>query len=143
MKVIPTAIDGVVIVEPDVYGDARGFFMESFSEKRYRAAGIDHSFVQDNLSRSARGVLRGLHFQWRHPQGKLVSALEGEVYDVCVDVRVGSPTFGKNVGAILSAANRRQLFIPPGITPHPGMEAEKDEDRQFDGDHRPDGGVKE
>ena len=115
MKVIETALPGALILEPQVFGDARGFFYESYNEAKYRAAGIDHRFVQSNVSRSARGVLRGLHYQWPHPQGKLVSVLEGEVYDVAVDIRRGSPTFGQSVGVMLTADNHRHFWIPEGF----------------------------
>jgi dTDP-4-dehydrorhamnose 3,5-epimerase len=115
MKVIPTELPGVLIVEPKVFGDDRGFFMETFHEKRYADAGISGPFVQDNYSRSAKGILRGLHFQEPHAQGKLVQVLAGAVYDVAVDVRRGSPTFGRWVGVELSTDNRRQLWIPPGF----------------------------
>lgn len=114
MKVEKVGIDGPLILDPDVYGDERGFFMVTWNDEAYRALGIP-PFVQDNLSRSAQGVLRGMHFQTRHPQGKLVSVLEGEVYDVAVDLRVGSPTYGKNEGVILSATNHRQFYVPPGF----------------------------
>jgi dTDP-4-dehydrorhamnose 3,5-epimerase len=115
MKVTRTALPEVLLVEPTVFGDARGFFLETYRADRYRAAGITPSFVQDNLSRSRRGVLRGLHFQHPHGQGKLVQVLEGEVFDVAVDVRRGSPTFGQWVGEYLSAETKRQLYIPPGF----------------------------
>lgn len=119
MNVVETSIGGVVVIEPRVFGDSRGFFLESFSETRYRAQGIPPlrwgGFVQDNLSRSARGTLRGLHLQRPHDQGKLVTVLEGSVIDVAVDVRVGSPTFGRHVRVELSAENKRQLWIPPGM----------------------------
>ena len=115
MRVTPLAVPEVLLVEPTVIGDARGFFMESFSVRRYADAGIPGRFVQDNVSRSRRGVLRGLHLQHPHAQGKLVSVLEGEVFDVAVDVRVGSPTFGRWVGEYLSAENHRQLYVPPGF----------------------------
>ncbi len=115
MNVLETRLPGVLIIEPDVFGDARGFFMETWSRERYREARLPAGFVQDNLSRSARGVLRGLHFQNPHPQGKLISVLEGEVFDVAVDVRAGSPTFGEWVGEVLSSANRRQLYVPEGF----------------------------
>lgn len=114
MNVVSTALPGVLILEPKVFGDARGFFFESYNEARYREAGVDRTFVQDNISRSARGVLRGLHFQNPRPQAKLVQALEGTVLDVAVDVRLGSPTFGRHVIVELSESNRRQLFIPEG-----------------------------
>jgi dTDP-4-dehydrorhamnose 3,5-epimerase len=115
MNVTETALPGVLLVEPTVFGDARGFFMESYSARRYAGAGIPAPFVQDNLSLSTRGVLRGLHFQHPHGQGKLVHVLLGEVFDVAVDVRLGSPTFGKWVGEYLSSENKRQLYIPPGF----------------------------
>lgn len=115
MNVIETALPGVLIVEPRVFGDARGFFFESFHAERYRAAGIACDFVQDNVSRSTRGVLRGLHFQNPRPQAKLVQVLEGAVFDVAVDVRKGSPTFGRHVAVELSAENHRQLFVPAGF----------------------------
>ncbi|QYJ16108.1 dTDP-4-dehydrorhamnose 3,5-epimerase [Rubrobacter xylanophilus DSM 9941] len=115
MRVLETELPGVLLVEPDVFGDERGFFMESWSGRRYREAGLPECFVQDNLSFSRRGVLRGLHFQHPRGQGKLVSVLQGEVFDVAVDVRRGSPTFGRWVGVSLSEANKRQLYIPPGF----------------------------
>jgi dTDP-4-dehydrorhamnose 3,5-epimerase len=115
VNVLETSLPGVLIVEPRVFGDARGHFFESFAAGRYAAAGIPGPFVQDNISRSRRGILRGLHLQNPHAQGKLVSALVGEVFDVAVDVRVGSPTFGKWVGVTLSEANHRQLWVPPGF----------------------------
>ncbi len=115
MKAVPTSLPGVVIVEPKVFGDARGFFKETWSAQRYAEAGVAETFVQDNLSKSSRGVLRGLHLQHPHGQGKLVQAVLGEVYDVAVDVRRGSPTFGKWVGVTLSEDNHRQLYIPPGF----------------------------
>ena len=113
MNVVETDLPGVLVVEPEVFGDARGFFMESWNGARYSEAGLPDGFVQDNLSFSARGVLRGLHFQNPNPQGKLVSVLWGEVFDVAVDIRVGSPTFGRWTGATLSAENKRQLYVPP------------------------------
>lgn len=115
MKVIETHLPGVVVIEPQVFGDARGFFYESYNEAKYREAGIARRFVQSNVSRSARGVLRGLHYQWPNPQGKLVSVLEGEVYDVAVDIRHGSPTFGQSVGVMLTAQNHRHFWIPEGF----------------------------
>jgi dTDP-4-dehydrorhamnose 3,5-epimerase len=116
MKVTPLEpLPEVRLVEPKVFGDERGFFFESYHEARYREAGLPARFVQDNVSRSSRGVLRGLHLQNPHGQGKLVYVLEGEVLDVAVDVRVGSPTFGRWVAASLSAANHRQLYVPPGF----------------------------
>ena len=115
MKFTPTEIPAVVLVEPTVFGDERGFFIESWERRKFAAAGIDADFVQDNHSRSVRGTLRGLHYQIEQPQGKLVRVTSGEVYDVAVDVRRASPTFGRWVGAVLSADNRRQLWIPPGF----------------------------
>jgi dTDP-4-dehydrorhamnose 3,5-epimerase len=115
MNAIETAIPGVLIIEPRRLGDARGFFMELHREERYAAAGIDRPFVQDNLSRSARGVLRGLHLQNPRPQGKLVMALRGNVLDVVVDVRVGSPTFGAHLAIELSEDNPRQVWVPRGF----------------------------
>ena len=115
MKVIETELPGVRIVEPKLFGDQRGFFLESFQAERYRTeVGIDQPFVQDNHSRSARGVLRGLHAQRRHPQGKLVRVVRGEVFDVVVDVNPSSATFRKWVGVVLSEENHRQLWVPPG-----------------------------
>ena len=104
MKVIETDLPGCVVIEPHVHGDARGYFYESFHAEKYRKAGLDLRFVQSNVSRSAHGVLRGLHYQFPNPQGKLVSVLEGEVYDVAVDIRAGSPTFGRWAAAVLSGA---------------------------------------
>ena len=115
MKVERTALPGVLILEPKVFGDARGFFMETWNRSRYAEGGLPGEFVQDNVSYSRHGVLRGLHYQSPRAQGKLVHVLEGEVFDVAVDVRVGSPTFGRWAGATLSAQNRRQLWIPPGF----------------------------
>jgi len=115
MKVIETALPGALILEPQVFGDSRGFFYESYNEAKYRGAGVDHRFVQSNVSRSARGVLRGLHYQWPNPQGKLVSVLEGEVYDVAVDIRRGSPTFGRSIGVMLTADNHRHFWVPEGF----------------------------
>jgi dTDP-4-dehydrorhamnose 3,5-epimerase len=115
MNVLNTELPGVLILEPKRFGDDRGFFMEMFHAKRYAEAGITGPFVQDNFSRSARGTLRGLHFQEPHAQGKLVQVLAGAVYDVTVDVRRGSPTFGQWVGVELSAQNKRQLWVPPGF----------------------------
>ena len=114
MKVIETILPGVLIIEPKVFGDHRGFFKETFQAERYREAGIDLPFVQDNHSRSQRGVLRGLHLQKTRPQGKLVSCSVGSVYDVAVDVDPESDTFGKYVGVELNDENHRQLWIPPG-----------------------------
>jgi dTDP-4-dehydrorhamnose 3,5-epimerase len=115
MHVIETALSGVLIIEPKLFGDARGFFFETFQAERYAAAGIEGPFVQDNLSRSSYGVLRGLHLQNPGPQGKLVTVLRGRVRDVAVDVRRGSPTFGKHVSAELSEENRRQFWVPRGF----------------------------
>ncbi|WP_257387769.1 dTDP-4-dehydrorhamnose 3,5-epimerase [Tahibacter caeni] len=115
MKVIETRLPGCVAIEPDVFGDPRGFFYESYNAEKYKAAGLDLRFVQSNVSRSARGVLRGLHYQWPNPQGKLVSVVEGEVYDVAVDIRRGSPTFGQWAGVILSAENHRHFWVPEGF----------------------------
>ena len=112
MNVVETDLPGVLIIEPKVFGDERGFFMESWNGGRYEEAGLPGRFVQDNLSLSARGVLRGLHFQNPQPQGKLVSVLRGEVFDVAVDIRVGSPTFGEWTGVTLSAENKRQFYVP-------------------------------
>lgn len=115
MNIVTTELDGVLIIEPDVFGDHRGFFMESYSRKRYGALGISPEFVQDNVSLSRQGILRGLHYQLDHPQAKLVQVLKGEVFDVAVDIRVGSPQFGCWAGVILSEENRRQLYIPEGF----------------------------
>jgi dTDP-4-dehydrorhamnose 3,5-epimerase len=115
LRFVPTSIPGLVIVEPDVFRDARGFFVETFHEQKYGDAGIEGRFVQDNHSRSARGTLRGLHAQLRRPQGKLVRAVRGEVFDVAVDIRPRSPTFGKWVSTVLSGENFRQVFVPPGL----------------------------
>ncbi len=115
MKIIQTNLAGCVVIEPAVHGDARGFFYESFNRQRFVEAGYDLNFVQTNVSRSAQGVLRGLHYQWPNPQGKLVSVLEGEVYDVAVDIRVGSPTYGRWAAAILSAENKRHFWVPEGF----------------------------
>lgn len=115
MEVIQTEIPDVLIIEPKVFGDQRGFFLESFQADRYAGIGLHRPFVQDNLSRSGRGVLRGLHMQNPRPQGKLVTVLRGTVFDVAVDMRRGSPTFGRYVGAVLSDENRRQLWVPRGF----------------------------
>ena len=115
MNIIETPIAGVKVIEPKSFGDARGFFLETFSAQRYRDAGIDAVFVQDNHSRSRKGVLRGLHYQLQHPQGKLVSVTRGEVLDIAVDIRVGSPTFGQWYGALLNDENHHQMYIPPGL----------------------------
>ena len=115
MDVETTKIPGVLIVHPKIFGDSRGYFTESYSAERYAAAGIKGTFVQDNLSFSGRGVLRGLHFQNPHSQGKLVSSPMGDIFDVVVDIRKGSPTFGTWLGVHLSAENGRQLWVPPGL----------------------------
>lgn len=115
MNIVETAIPGVLIIEPRVFGDERGFFMESWSAQTFREAGLDLSFVQDNHSRSSRGVLRGMHYQKPGPQGKLVRVTAGAVYDVAVDMRAPSPTFGTWVGVELSAANKRMLWVPEGM----------------------------
>jgi len=115
MRFRATAIPDVIVVEPNVFGDERGFFMEAWNARVFAQAGIDAAFVQDNHSRSRRGVLRGLHYQIREPQGKLVRVAAGEVYDVAVDLRRSSPTFGRAVGEVLSAENKRMLWIPAGF----------------------------
>ena len=110
-----TSIPGVLVFTPDIFGDARGFFLQTYQTRAYAAAGLDRPFVQDNLSRSCRGTVRGLHYQLRHPQGKLVSVLRGAVLDVAVDIRRGSPTFGRFEAVELSEDNRKQFFIPEGF----------------------------
>lgn len=115
MKVVETALPGCLVVEPTVFGDDRGFFFEAWNADRYGRLGLPDRFVQSNVSSSARGVLRGLHYQWPNPQGKLMSVLEGEVYDVAVDIRRGSSTFGRWAAVILSAENKRQFWIPEGF----------------------------
>ena len=116
MQATRLPIPDVVLLEPKVFGDARGFFFESFNQKAFNAAtGTDHQFVQDNHSRSTKGVLRGLHYQSQQPQGKLVRVVQGAVFDVAVDIRRSSPTFGQWVGVELSADNHRQLWVPPGL----------------------------
>jgi len=116
MRITPTALPDVLVIEPQVFGDARGFFFESFNRRAFReATGLDLEFVQDNHSRSARGVLRGLHYQIRQPQGKLVRCVAGEVFDVAVDLRRSSPAFGRWTGVTLSAENKRIAWIPPGF----------------------------
>ena len=112
---IKTSIEGVYIIEPTVFGDNRGYFMESYSKRDFEEAGLTMNFVQDNESKSKKGVLRGLHFQTKHTQGKLVRVVEGEVFDVAVDLRAGSPTFGKWTGVTLTAENKRQFYIPEGF----------------------------
>lgn len=115
MTVTETSLPGVLLIEPVVHDDARGFLLESWNQQRYARAGLPERFVQDNVSLSSRGVLRGLHYQHPHGQGKLISALEGEVFDVAVDIRVDSPTFGHWCGCYLSRDNARQLFMPAGF----------------------------
>lgn len=114
MNLIPTPVQGVCIVEPRVFGDERGFFMESWNRRSFAALGLDLDFVQDNHSRSQQGVLRGLHYQIQQPQGKLVRVVSGEVFDVAVDLRKSSPTFGRWTGVLLSAENKRMFWVPPG-----------------------------
>lgn len=116
MKIIKTEIDGVLIIEPDVFTDARGFFFESYNEKNYRDAGLNFNFVQDNISKSAFGTIRGLHYQvGEYAQGKLCQVIKGKVFDVAVDIRFGSPTFGRYVGAELTEENHKQIWMPPGF----------------------------
>jgi dTDP-4-dehydrorhamnose 3,5-epimerase len=115
MKFSPSAIPDVILIEPRVHGDARGFFMETFQARQFAGVGITACFVQDNHSGTQKGALRGLHYQIRQPQGKLVRVVVGEVYDVAVDLRRGSPTFGRWVGFTISAENRRQVWVPPGF----------------------------
>ena len=115
MQFIETPIPGVIVVEPQVHGDERGFFLETYHAERFAAAGIALPFVQDNHSLSSQGILRGLHGQSPHPQGKLVRAIEGEIYDVAAAVRRGSPTYGQFFAIHLSAANKKQLYVPPGL----------------------------
>lgn len=115
MRVTSTELPGVLVVEPDVHADGRGFFLETYHAERYRAHGIDGPFVQDNQSKSRAGTLRGLHLQVRRPQGKLIRVIEGEIFDVAVDVRRGSPAFGRWVGVTLSAENFKQCYVPEGF----------------------------
>lgn len=115
MNVLTTSLEGVLIIEPDVFNDNRGFFMETFNTKRYSKDGIKAEFVQDNLSCSGKGTLRGLHYQFPNEQAKLVQVIQGEVFDVTVDIRQGSPTFGKWISVLLSEENKKQLFIPEGF----------------------------
>ena len=115
MKVIQTALPGCLVIEPQAFGDARGQFFESFNRDKLAERGLEPDFVQGNVSTSTRGVLRGLHYQWPKPQGKYVSVLDGEVWDVAVDIRCGSPTFGKWEAVVLSGDNRRHLWIPEGF----------------------------
>lgn len=114
-KFIETSIEGVYIIEPKVYGDDRGYFMETYKESDFIQAGLNYKFIQDNQSKSKKGVLRGLHFQKTYPQAKLVRVLEGEVFDVAVDLRKGSPTYGKYVGVVLSSENKKMFMIPRGF----------------------------
>lgn len=115
MKIIETELPGVLVIEPDWYPDERGFFMETYNATRYAEAKLDHVFVQDNHSQSTRGVIRGLHYQLNRPQGKFVYVARGEIFDVAVDIRQGSPTFGRWTGMRLSAKNKKQFFIPEGF----------------------------
>ena len=115
MQVVETRLPGVLLLKPDVFGDQRGFFLEYFHQRNFRAQGLDLSFVQLNHSRSEKGVLRGLHYQLQQPQGKLVQVIQGEVLDVAVDIRRGSPTFGQWVGYVLSEENHYQMYVPPGF----------------------------
>ena len=115
MKIIPTSIPDVIVIEPKVYGDTRGFFQETYHADRFREAGINETFVQDNHSRSTRGVLRGLHYQLVQPQGKLVSVIRGEVLDIALDIRKGSATFGQWCAVTLNDTNHRQMYVPPGF----------------------------
>jgi dTDP-4-dehydrorhamnose 3,5-epimerase len=115
MKIIKTPLQGVLLIEPRVFDDARGYFMETYQKDRYQELGIEVNFVQDNLSFSKEGTLRGLHYQYPQEQAKLMQVIRGEVFDVAVDVRLGSPTFGRWYGSILSAENKRQMFVPTGF----------------------------
>jgi dTDP-4-dehydrorhamnose 3,5-epimerase len=115
MQILETSLPGVLLIEPHVFEDDRGFFFEAYHEKRYGELGLPVNFVQDNHSQSRQDTLRGLHYQLNYPQGKLVRVLQGEVFDVAVDIRQGSPTWGQWYGATLSAANKRQLYVPPGF----------------------------
>lgn len=115
MNVLPTELSGLLLIEPKSFGDSRGFFFESYQQSRYREAGIAADFVQDNVSRSCRGTLRGLHYQLTQPQGKLIFVTRGEVFDVAVDLRRSSDTFGRWYGTVLNDQNHRQLYVPPGF----------------------------
>ncbi len=115
MEIKSNSIDGIIIIEPEIHRDNRGYFMETYHQKRYVKAGVNRIFVQDNISSSIQGTLRGLHFQIKHPQAKLVQVVSGEIFDVAVDLRPGSPTFGKWTGIHLSDQNRLQFFIPEGF----------------------------
>ena len=139
MKVTRTALPGVLVIEPEVYSDARGFFLESYHARRYHRQGLPLDFVQDNHSLSRHGTLRGLHAQVSQAQAKLVRVIEGEVFDVAVDIRLGSPAFGRWTGVCLSAVNRRQLFIPEGFahgfaTTSPSAQVEYKCSRYYDPD---------
>jgi len=114
-KFIKTSIEGVYIIEPTIFGDERGYFMETYHAEEFKEAGLDFDFVQDNQSKSKKGVLRGLHFQYTQPQGKLVRVIKGEVFDVAVDLRKNSPTYGKWEGVILSEVNKKQFYVPEGF----------------------------
>ncbi|MDR4503877.1 MAG: dTDP-4-dehydrorhamnose 3,5-epimerase [Candidatus Scalindua sp.] len=115
LKIEKTTLPGVLLIDPVIFRDSRGFFMETFHKGKYEEVGIDQDFVQDNYSRSCQGTLRGLHYQLQHPQAKLIYVIRGEIFDVAVDIRYGSPTFGKWAGFSLSSENRRQVFIPEGF----------------------------
>ena len=115
MKILETELDGVLVIEPDVFFDVRGYFLESYNQDRYQAFGIKSNFVQDNLSFSRKGTLRGLHYQYPHGQAKIVQVLQGKAFDVAVDIRQGSPTFGKWIGQYISEDNKKQIFIPAGF----------------------------
>jgi dTDP-4-dehydrorhamnose 3,5-epimerase len=115
VKITPTPLAGVLIIEPKVFADHRGFFLETYNEQRYQENGLPLRFVQDNHSRSTRGILRGLHYQIKKPQGKLVWCVQGEIYDVAVDVRRGSPTYGQWFGMTLDSTKKQQLYVPPGL----------------------------
>ena len=114
-KFTETSINGVYIIQPTVFGDQRGYFMETYHAQEFKDAGLDFNFVQDNQSKSRKGVLRGLHFQYKHPQGKLVRVIKGEVFDVAVDLRKDSPTYGKWEGVVLSEENKKQFYVPEGF----------------------------
>ena len=115
MKVLQTALEGVLIIEPDVFRDERGYFIETFHRKRYKQGGVDTEFVQDNLSFSSKGIIRGLHYQFPQAQAKLVQVIKGEVFDVTVDIRRGSPTFGKWISVVISDEDKQQIYIPEGF----------------------------
>ena len=115
MDIHTIAIPGIIVIQPKVFGDERGYFFESFQEKRYEAAGIKEHFIQDNFSSSTKGVLRGLHYQLNYPQGKLVTVVKGKVLDVMIDIRVGSPTFGQHYSIILDGERHNQVYVPPGL----------------------------